>query len=439
MAAAADAVSAAAGRSRIRPTARGAVVLVIALLLWAGGEITGLVAGRMIGIAVVLACLLSLAAVLILRVGLGLRRRVLDDAVTAGSSARVDLGLLPGAMAARIPLGHGTVTLDLPAALGGRGDLDLAPRMPHHLRVQGRGVHELGPCEIRLRDPFALMVLRARVELPGRIVGLPVIESIDEAGSRRLGIGRRDRDSAGGATGAGELGVIPRPYATGDDMRRIHWRASARAGRLMTREEEPPRSEGAVIVMDTRRPCDAEGADADPAARDAVQDRLLDHAASLLVSLAAHGWETRVVDAEGDEITRMPGRADGGASPLGAEAGAISVRSALIALAGVGFCDDSPQEAQRPATMDHAAGPVDLAIALGPDHGAPFAGLELDRFAGRASRRTAIAVRPAQPGPDGSSPVRIAHDGTWQRLEAPADAALQDVLTAEALAVRSPA
>src|SRR5699024_9920807 len=46
--------------------------------------------------------------------------------------------------------------------------------------------------------------------------------------------------------------------------------------------------------------------------------------------------------------------------------------------------------------------PTALAIALGVDDGAPFSGLELDRFAGRAFRRTAIALRPALEGTDGA-------------------------------------
>ncbi|MCG7309801.1 DUF58 domain-containing protein [Brachybacterium sp. ACRRE] len=422
---AAGAASARARRTRIRPTARGACLLVVAVLLWAGGEITGLAAGRLIGIALVLALLLSLVAVVLLRIGLGLSRRVLDDAVTAGAPARVDLRLLPTALAARVPLGSGTVTAQLPAGLGGPGDLRLAPRMPHHVQVGGRGIHELGPCLIRLRDPFGLLQLSARIELPGRIVGLPVVEPVDDAGTSRIGIGRRDLERAGAAIGSGELGVIPRPYAPGDDMRRIHWRASARAGRLMTREEEPPRSEGAVIVLDTRLPRDAEGDEVGAERRDPVQDRILDHAASLLVGLASHGWETRVVDADGDEITRMVGRA-GGASPLDAEAGAIGVRAALIDLAGVGF-GDAPQERGKPVALDHASGRVDLAIALGPDHGDPFGALELDRFAARAPQRTAIAVRPAAAGDER---VRSAHDGTWLRLDAPADARLGDVLEA---------
>ncbi|PWH06324.1 DUF58 domain-containing protein [Brachybacterium endophyticum] len=427
MAAAAEAVSAAASHVRIRPTARGAALVLIASLLWAGGEITGLMAGRLIGIALLLAMVLSVIAVLLLRRGLGLSRRVLDEAVTAGADARVDLRLLPTAMAARIPLGHGAVALDLPAALGGRGSLDLAARMPHHVSVTGRGIHELGDCTIRLRDPFGLMLLRARVEVPGRVIGLPRIENLEETGARRLGIGASEHESAYVGAGSGELGVIPRPYTAGDDIRRIHWRASARAGQLMTREEEPTRSEGAVIVLDTRGSQGDHGGTAPAGDRAAVEDRLLDHAASLLVSLAAHGWETRVLDAQGDEITRMLGRGGSGASPLGAEAGAISVRSALIDLVGVEFRPHC-----SPAATDHAAGHVDLAIALGPDHGEPFADLELDRFAGRASRRTAIALFPAPPEGADRGAVRAVHDGAWLRLSAPADLSLRDVLDASA-------
>ena len=56
---------------------------------------------------------------------------------------------------------------------------------------------------------------------------------------------------------------------------------------------------------------------------------------------------------------------------------------------------DFDDDASGGIGRDHAAGHTALAIALGPDDGDPFSGLDLDRFAGRATHRTAIALRPA--------------------------------------------
>src|SRR5699024_244044 len=130
--------------------------------------------------------------------------------------------------------------------------------------------------------------------------------------------------------GVGEIGPIARPYASAGDIRRVHWRASARTGQLMTREEEPSAGQSAATVLDTPRR-------AEPPA---VDHRLDSRARTVLESVGVNGWQVRIVDASGDEIIRTtPRRGVDGASPVGREADAVQSRSALLALAEVGFDD----------------------------------------------------------------------------------------------------
>src|SRR5690606_33189547 len=51
----------------------------------------------------------------------------------------------------------------------------------------------------------------------------------------------------------GEDDVATREYRNGDDLRRVHWRSTARVGELMVRREEQPWESRATIVLDTRR------------------------------------------------------------------------------------------------------------------------------------------------------------------------------------------
>ena len=44
-----------------------------------------------------------------------------------------------------------------------------------------------------------------------------------------------------------------RAYQTGDDLRRIHWRSTARRGELMIRQDESTRRGQAVLLLDTRQ------------------------------------------------------------------------------------------------------------------------------------------------------------------------------------------
>ena len=51
---------------------------------------------------------------------------------------------------------------------------------------------------------------------------------------------------------SGEDDAATRDYRRGDDLRRIHWRSTARRGELMVRREEQPWQSRAVLLLDTR-------------------------------------------------------------------------------------------------------------------------------------------------------------------------------------------
>jgi uncharacterized protein (DUF58 family) len=50
----------------------------------------------------------------------------------------------------------------------------------------------------------------------------------------------------------GEDDVTTREYRHGDDLRRVHWRSTARYGELMVRREEQPWQNRGVLFLDTR-------------------------------------------------------------------------------------------------------------------------------------------------------------------------------------------
>jgi uncharacterized protein (DUF58 family) len=52
---------------------------------------------------------------------------------------------------------------------------------------------------------------------------------------------------------AGDDDVIPRAYRNGDELRRVHWRSTARYGELMVRREEQRWQDRAVLILDSRR------------------------------------------------------------------------------------------------------------------------------------------------------------------------------------------
>lgn len=411
-----------------RPTARGVAVAVLAVLLWGLGAFSGLHVGLEVSAALLVLLVLCALMALLSSWGLGLRRRVLDPTVTAPGSARVELELAPGALVSRVPLAPGVVRCELPAALGGMGEIVLSRRMPHRLVVARRGVHELGPCTIDLRDVFGLFTVRRTEALPATVVGLPEVEPIDGALVRRARLSRSAEAGAGAGRGAGELGTLARQYVAGDDLRRIHWRASARTGGLMTREDEPVETETAVIVLDDRRfardGAVGTGAHAEGAHR--VEERLVSAVATLGAMLRRHGWSVRVLDARGDEIVHAgtSARTDGmsgapgtpGTGALAGESGALDSQEALLALARLEFHDVRRDVAVVPPAGGVTTGDTALALVLAPDDDVAGSGPahaaggidgagpgrrlpELVPLCGHAGRRIAVLLSPAPTGP----------------------------------------
>ncbi len=102
---------------------------------------------------------------------------------------------------------------------------------------------------------------------------------------------------------AGEDDVIPRGYRHGDDLRRVHWRSTARYGELMVRREEQPQRAGCTVLLDTRRAA-YQGAGPDSAFEWAVSG-----AASALVHMLERGYSVRLLTDTGNSV---PGEGAGG-------------------------------------------------------------------------------------------------------------------------------
>lgn len=124
-----------------------------------------------------------------------------------------------------------------------------------------RGVVDIGPFVARFADPFGLTSLECEYGRLERVVVAPetvplatgVVEIAAESGSARLFQHRAL---------AGEHDVMTREYRSGDALRRVHWRSSARHGELMVREDERRSHASAVLLVETRakRYPDVEGA-----------------------------------------------------------------------------------------------------------------------------------------------------------------------------------
>ncbi len=143
-------------------------------------------------------------------------------------------------------------------ALGDRPRL-LLPRLArdgrcelrYRTRAHVRGRHRLGPLGLRLRDPFELSVRIGTVPGHGELLVLPHVVPLGTDRPRATGVGAEGSVPHMVAL-HGEDDVSIREYRDGDDLRRIHWRSTAKTGSMMVRQEDRPARRRAVVLLDAR-------------------------------------------------------------------------------------------------------------------------------------------------------------------------------------------
>lgn len=131
-----------------------------------------------------------------------------------------------------------------------------AARADYPIRAVRRGRFVLGPPSVRVGDPFGLWEEHRTLAVRTEVLVVPTVVDLGgmptSTGSRSAAA---DRATAGTTGGDPDVGI--RNYRSGDDIRTIHWRASARHDELMVRLEEPVSHGGAVIMLDHRAPAHA--------------------------------------------------------------------------------------------------------------------------------------------------------------------------------------
>ena len=114
-----------------------------------------------------------------------------------------------------------------------------------------RGRFTVGPADVIASDPFGLVVAESRSQNTAQLIVQPRREALAPL---PLPIAWRD----GGAHSSHSVGsggsddASVREYRYGDDLRKIHWRSTARSGNLMVRQEERPWHGQTLVLLDTR-------------------------------------------------------------------------------------------------------------------------------------------------------------------------------------------
>ncbi|WP_462417321.1 DUF58 domain-containing protein [Kytococcus sp. Marseille-QA3725] len=318
--------SAAASRTLPGLTMRGWVLLFAGLVLVGVGQYFGLTDLSRLGVLLVvltaLTWLLGLGSVRTTRTELTATPEVasVDEPVRLRVRTR-STSPLPGAPV----VGH----LPVHRTWGRTAELGILPLQGEGavreltLTPTARGRYEIGPVLLDRTDPFGLTrqaLTRSGDPLPvavrPRVVDYPGarVRRLVQDATRRTATVRHTSDTVDATS--------VREYGRGDDVRRIHWRSTARTGDLMVRHDDTEAQPWLLVALDEAAawgdpPADANGPYPGPPAFEAA----VRVAAGLVRAASRAGLEVRLLTADGLE--------------QGLHQRTLSTREALDHLAGV--------------------------------------------------------------------------------------------------------
>ncbi len=219
-------------------------------------------------------------------------RSISPPRVAAGQTAQARLRL---ENVSRLPTGLLLAEDAVPYALGTRPRYVLngierggSRELAYPLRSDLRGKFVVGPLEIRIADAFGLVELSRSFSASTTFVVTPKVVPLPRAVVSGTWLGDGD-GRARAMAAAGEDDVVPRAYRDGDELRRVHWRSTARHGELMVRREEQQWRNRVTLLLDTRR-----GAHAGTGAASSFEFAV-SAAASIGVHLAHEGLDGQLV------------------------------------------------------------------------------------------------------------------------------------------------
>jgi uncharacterized protein (DUF58 family) len=279
----------------LTPTGRG--VLIGGLVLYAGGVWLGYPPATAVGFAGLLAVGGALAWALP-RPRLSVERVVAPRKVARGDPAKATVTVTNHGRRVRAGLDATDVCGGEPvhftiAALPAGGQR----RVSYHLPTERRGELQVGPVRLVRADPLGLA---RRVQEYGEAQTLLVRPRTCFVPMLPAG---RAHHLEGPTSATADDGTVTfhslREYVTGDDLRRVHWRYTARTGTLMVRRMVDVSLPHTMVVLDARPAAYPPHADGSGAAADSPFELAVDVAASIALAAARNNFPVQVITPDG--------------------------------------------------------------------------------------------------------------------------------------------
>lgn len=186
----------------------------------------------------------------------------------------------------------------------------------YELRPPRRGVYAIGPLVVENHDPFGMAASVAALGVQDRLVVVPAVGDLPSGGPV-LADGEGAAQLVQRKATGNDDDLTTREYRPGDALRRVHWRASARHGELMVRQEEHRSHPDARLVVDTRlggypdARADA-GETWDASSSSEAFEWVVRMTASLGMHLEANGFQVAIEETAMPQIDQLGERWEGG-------------------------------------------------------------------------------------------------------------------------------
>lgn len=286
-----------------RMSGRAKGLLITSPLLAATGYLLGYPA---LVVVAVMPVLLVITAFIMVgrRPGGNLRRSVEPTQLTRGEPARANITSINKRVT---PTG----SVEAIDSVGGQPVQLVIPPVPPRREVTvnyrfvplRRGELQLGPVTLERRDPWGLFVRRASVSARMTVLVHPRVLPVEiSLAGTRIGQegGSADRD----VLGSNQFHTL-REYVVGDELRHVHWRSSARTGKLMVKQLVDNPLPRALVLLDNDSRSYASPKDYEQAVDAAASIGSAVVEAGLPVALRTTGEDASVEILRVEDLTRL--------------------------------------------------------------------------------------------------------------------------------------
>ena len=295
------------------------------------------------------------------------------------------------------------ITLEDRVGRHGTARLVLAPLAPgdrtvatYSLPTARRGLHHVGPLTTTVEDPFGLARRSRRDEQILSVIVLPRTWHLSTMPAAPGDEPEHGTHALTSASTVDEEFAALRDYVPGDDVRRIHWRSTARRGAPVVRQFDVPWQRRTTVLLDLRAGID-----------EAAFERAVSAAASVVQLVSRRDELVRLVTTSG---------ADSGFVPAAEQLDELLDRLAVVTVDPPRR--DRPQPLLGMLSQLGGAGTGRLVTCTAGLHPADVAGM------GAATRglglHVVVATGPAAPQVHGTGTVQVHLDGegdpaaTWE-------------------------